>query len=614
MAIVAGIIIQNIFDFHIVVILCICTLGLALFLYKKIFLYVAIVALSMMNTLLHKPIQFDHGGRAMVFVGNVIGEDQRANYTKLKINIEHILVNDKVVGLAMPVEFYTRETETLLGRRICINGVIKESKSQHKPNILVGRIDDVSERPMLLGSVIYAVRHYIVSVLRDMFDTGQRDLALGLILGGSGRIKSDFKDILSRAGILHILAVSGLHVGFVCAFAGVLLFFIPISAKLKFGIMMLILGLYAGITGFRPSVCRATIMAFLFGLGLILQRSVDRVHVANIVALVFLIFEPSLLFDVGAQLSFAAVYGIFVIYPVLGNKIIDRIQIKAYKVLLVPIAISFSAQVFVAPLLIYYFHRLPTLAVFTNFLIVPVVSICIFLLFWILLLSTFSFFCVHYFAFLVSCLFTLLAWIARFFAGLPFSTLTLSISPVFLPFCYLLFPHKTRRWAVYAMLCTASIFSIAGYADCLVIRAAPFGTLVTVNQSSIFVTAKCPSVNTARFLSQHNITDLDYLIAPRSYYPVKEKFFEKSDVLHTQYITLGQMLIKAGQDLEIQYRDQQVYSQSYADGSKVTTQDVQYVITDGNKSYSFSAPSSCSFLEQMIIDLKTAVLKIATLF
>lgn len=614
MSIVAGIIIQNIFDLHIIVILCICTVSLALFLYKKMFLYLVIVALSMMNTLLHKPIQFNHGGRTMVFTGNVIGEDQRANYTKLRINIEHILVNDKVVGLAIPVEFYTRETETLLGQRICINGVIKGSKSQHKPNILVGRIDEVSERPMLLGSVIYAVRHYIVSVLRDMFDAGQRDLALGLILGGSGRIKSDFKDILSRAGILHILAVSGLHVGFVCAFVGVLLFFIPISAKLKFAIMMLILGLYAGITGFRPSVCRATIMAFLFGLGLILQRSVDRVHIANVVALIFLIFEPALLFDVGAQLSFAAVYGIFVIYPVLKNKIVDRIQIKAYKVLLVPIAISFSAQVFVAPLLIYYFHRLPTLAVFTNFLIVPIVSVCIFLLFLILLLSTFSFFCVHYFAFVVSCLFTLLAWIARFFAGLPFSTLALSMSPVFLPFCYLLFPHKTRRWAVYAMLCIAFIFSIAGRTDCLVIRAAPFGTLVTTNQSSIFVTAKCPSVNTARFLSQHNITDLDYLIAPRSYCPVKEKFFKKSDALHTQYITLGQMLIKAGQDFEIQYRGQQVYSQSYRDGSKVTTQDVQYIITDGDKSYTFSAPSNCSFLEQMVIDLNTSVLKIATLF
>ncbi len=614
MSIVAGIIIQNIFDFHIVVILCVNILGFALSVYRRKLLYISIIALSMMNTLLHKPIQFDHGGRAMVFVGNVISEDQRPNYTKLRINIEHILVNDKVVGLAIPVEFYTRETETLLGQRICINGVIKGSKSQHKPNILVGRIDDVSERPMLLGSVIYAVRHYIVSVLRDMFDAGQRDLALGLILGGSGRIKSDFKDILSRAGILHILAVSGLHVGFVCAFAGVLLFFIPISAKLKFAIMMLILGLYAGITGFRPSVCRATIMAFLFGLGLILQRSVDRVHIANVVALIFLIFEPALFFDVGAQLSFAAVYGIFVIYPVLKNKIVDRIQIKAYRLLLVPIAISFSAQVFVAPLLIYYFHRLPTLAVFTNFLIVPVVSVCIFLLFLILLLSTFSFFCVHYFAFVVSCLFTLLAWIAIFFAGLPFSTLALSMSPVFLPFCYLLFPHKTRRWAVYAMLCIAFIFSIAGRADCLVIRAAPFGTLVTTNQSSIFVTAKCPSVNTVRFLSQHNIADLDYLIAPRSYCPVKEKFFKKSDALHTQYITLGQMLIKVGQDLEIQYRDQQVYSQSYGDGSEVTTQDVQYIITDGDKSYSFSVPSNCSFLEQMVIDLRTAVLKIATLF
>jgi hypothetical protein len=121
-------------------------------------------------------------------------------------------------------------------------------------------------------------------------------------------------------------------------------------------------------------------------------------------------------------------------------------------------------------------------------------------------------------------------------------------------------------------------------------------------------------VNTARFLSQHNITDLDYLIAPRFYYPAKERFFKYGDVLHIQRITLGQMLIRIGQNLEIEYRDRQVYSQNYEDGSKATTQDVQYVITDGDKAFSFSASSDCSILERMIIDLKTAALKIATLF
>ncbi|GAH88017.1 unnamed protein product [marine sediment metagenome] len=90
----------------------------------------------------------------------------------------------------------------------------------------------------------------------------------------------------------------------------------------------------------------------------------------------------------------------------------------------------------------------------------------------------------------------------------------------------------------------AFFFSIAGFTDCMVIRAAPFGALVTTNQSSVFVTIKCSSVNTARFLSQHNITDLDYLIAPRFYYPVKERFFKYGDVLHIQRITLGQMLIR----------------------------------------------------------------------
>ncbi|MGB3341101.1 MAG: ComEC/Rec2 family competence protein [bacterium] len=614
MSIVVGIVFQNSFNTQLVILLLAGIFIIILSLFKRDFLYIFIIILSMANTLLHRPVHIDRLDRAMLFTGNVISEDKRVNYTKLTINLEHIQINNRFIKYGLPVEFYTRLDETMLGKKVQIKGIIKKSYNLHKPNVLTGHVVNIDEQSIFLGNIIYSVRHYILHVLSKLFNPQQCDLAKALILGGSGRIGSDMKDIFSRAGILHILAVSGLHVGFVCAFISAFLFLIPVSTRLKFSAIMVVLILYAGLTGFRPSVCRATIMAFLFGLGLIVQRNVDSIHITNMTALIFLIFRPSLLFDIGAQLSFAAVYGIFTLFPLFNSRIIKRIKFRVLRMMAVPIAISLSAQVFVAPLLIYYFHRLPTMAVITNFLIVPLASVCVCLLFIILTSNAFSIFCAQCVAFLVSQLFTSLMFIARFFANLPFSVLTLQMSPIFIPFCYLLITRKARRWAAYSLITLICLFTLVGFSDCLVIRATPFGILTTTKHGHLFITQKCSCINTARLLSHHQIGELDYLIAPRSYFPTGKKFLEMSDRLHTQYITLGQLLVRIGCNLEIFYRDRQIYKYDFKNDLSSTPQLIQYIVTDGSKTYHFTAPYSCSILDQMIIDVKTAVFKIATLF
>jgi len=568
----------------------------------------------MANTLLQRPLHIDGLDRAMIFTGDVISEDKQVNYTKLTINLGHIQINDRVITYRLPVEFYSELDETMLNRKVQIKGVIKMSRNVHKPNVISGHIINVDEQSIFLGNIIYSARHYILETISKLLNPQQCDLAKALILGGSGRIGSDMKDIFSRAGILHILAVSGLHVGFVCAFIGALLFFIPISIRLKFCLIMAVLILYAGLTGFRPSVCRATIMAFLFGLGLLIQRNVNSIHITNIAALGFLIFRPALLFDVGAQLSFAAVYGIFALFPFFEGKIIRRIRFRLFRIMAVPIAISLSAQVFVAPLLVYYFHRLPTMAVITNFLIVPLASVCVCLLFVILGSRVFSVFCAQCIAFLVSKLFTSLMFIARFFANLPFSVLNFQMSPLFMPFCYLLIARKTRRWAVYSLVAVMFLFTLVGFSDCLVIRATPFGILTTTKHGHLFISHKCPYINTARLLNHHHIGELDYLVAPRAYFPIRKEFLEISDRLHTQHITLGQMIVGIGGDVEISYRDQPVCKYDFEDDCPPSPQVIHYIVTDGRKSYHFTAPYSCSILDQMIIDGRTAILKIATLF
>jgi len=568
----------------------------------------------MVNTLLHRPVHIDRLDRAMLFAGDVMSEDKRVNYTRLMINLDHIEINNRKIKYELPVEFYSRSHETMLGKRVLIKGVIKRSRNPYQVSILSGYVLNIEDQPIFFGNIIYSARRYILNVFGKLFNPLQCNLAEALILGGSGRIETDMKDIFSRAGILHILAVSGLHVGFVCAFIGVLLFFVPVPARLKFIVMMLVLVLYAGLTGFRSSVCRATIMAFLFGLGLLAQRNVDRIHITNMTALAFLVFNPSLLFDIGAQLSFAAVYGIFTLFPLLESRIIKRIKFRIIRIMAVPVGISLSAQIFVAPLLIYYFHRLPTTAVITNFLIVPLASICVFLLFIILISHIVSVFCAQCIAFLVSQLFTTLTYIAKFFAYLPFSVLAFPMSPLFIPFWYLLIIRKTRRWAVYSLIIVLWLFAVLNFPDYLIVRATPYGILMTTRQGHLLISQKCSTVNTARLLSQHHVGGLDYLIAPYSFFPVREKFIRVSDGLHVQYITLGHMTVKRNGGMEISFGERLIYRDDPQQNQTSTTQITYYTITNGHKTYHFSAPCNGSILDQMLVDVRTVICKIAILF
>lgn len=254
------------------------------------------------------------------------------------------------------------------------------------------------------------------------------------------------------------------------------------------------------------------------------------------------------------------------------------------------------------------------MAVITNFLIVPLASICVCSLFAMLFANIFSICCTQYIAFIVSGLFSLMIFIIRFFANLPFSTIAISISPVFLLLYYFLFSHKTRRWAVYGLLTVICLSTLARSQDCLVIRTAPFGTLVTIEQGDIFITDKCPTINTLRFLAQHQIKDLDYLIAPRPYHPAKKKFFKITDRFHSQQITLGNLSVRISRDLEIFYQNKQVHLWNFRTISRSTQKDVHYIITDGDRSYSFLAPYNRSILDQMTIDVKTMVYRIATVF
>lgn len=214
-------------------------------------------------------------------------------------------------------------------------------------------------------------------------------LAKAMLLGERRAISDDLRDDMSRSGLSHIAAISGLHIGII---SGVLLFgliYAGLERRQSFYISSVLIFLYIALVGFPASAIRAGLMGFLVLLAMHLGRLNRLVHSLMIAACVILLFNPKLLRDdIGFQLSFLAVLGIALIYPRLKKRLGREGLI--WDILLV----SLSAQAFTLPLVAYNFGVISLVSPLSNLLVLwllPFLLIaCILALFLSLLLPTAS--------------------------------------------------------------------------------------------------------------------------------------------------------------------------------------------------------------------------------
>ena len=145
-----------------------------------------------------------------------------------------------------------------------------------------------------------------------------------MFLGERQDIPQFLKDVFARTGTVHILAISGLHVGIIIF---IILFFLKavrIPRKTRFVITMMFLIVYVFITGARPSVIRAAVMAMVLLGGYLFEREIDVYNSLAAAALMILLYNPKQLFDIGFQLSFLSVISIIYLYPRFEKKMIKR--------------------------------------------------------------------------------------------------------------------------------------------------------------------------------------------------------------------------------------------------------------------------------------------------
>lgn len=222
-----------------------------------------------------------------------------------------------------------------------------------------------------------AMRNYFQSVLKENFRNPDNfHIAEALILGQKDDLPNDVRSAFADAGAIHVLAVSGLHVGIIYQ---MLIYILSFLKRWKYGstgiffISVFILFGYALITGFSPSVSRAVIMFSILALSKLINRRSNIYNNLGLAAFIILIIDPMMIFDLGFQLSFLAVFSIVFFYPYLTStvEINNSILDKMYKLT----CVSLAAQIGTFPITIYYFHQFPNFFILSNFIVIPFAAI-----------------------------------------------------------------------------------------------------------------------------------------------------------------------------------------------------------------------------------------------
>ncbi len=229
---------------------------------------------------------------------------------------------------------------------------------------------------------LFTAREKILTILRDHLPERKDELGIAeaLLIGYTNDLDKDLVQAYSNTGVVHIIAISGMHLGLIYVLLVWLFARIPGIKKIQWLQAFLILAclwLFSLLTGGAASVIRSAVMFTFITLGkTVFQKKSYIFSSLAASAFVMLCYNPYYLWDVGFQLSYLAVTGIVIfqrpVYNLLyiKNKWLDKIWQLA--------AVSLAAQILTFPVCIYYFHQFPNLFLITNIVAVPLSTIILF--------------------------------------------------------------------------------------------------------------------------------------------------------------------------------------------------------------------------------------------
>ncbi len=229
-----------------------------------------------------------------------------------------------------------------------------------------------------MESLILKLRIRIKEIISKNLSFFSSSVLNAIILGDRQDLPFYVRDALLKSGTVHIIAISGLHIGIVAFIMLVMLKALRISKKPRYILATILLVIYCVLTGANAPVIRATIMAIVLLFSYFLKRDADIYNSLFFAALIILIINPWQLFEVSFQLSFLSVLSIVWLQPKIKVMFPEGLyKIAWLRFLILLFCVSAAASLGLLPIVAYYFKIITPITILANMIIVPYMSIIV---------------------------------------------------------------------------------------------------------------------------------------------------------------------------------------------------------------------------------------------
>lgn len=220
-----------------------------------------------------------------------------------------------------------------------------------------------------LSYLIYKSKEKLSSSIDHLYKA-DAPFVKALLYGDKSEIADDVMDILSATGVIHLIAISGFHIGLLALVTSRILQRLPAFPRYSIAIMIIIL--YVIFTGARPSSVRAAFFYLMYIVSISSCQRYDMISCGFLLSAVFISLNPFILYDAGFTLSFAAIFSIGMFYDHV-NSVLNHLRINPYinKVA----AMTISSIMLTSPLTYYYFGRISLVSIPANLISVPLVTL-----------------------------------------------------------------------------------------------------------------------------------------------------------------------------------------------------------------------------------------------
>jgi ComEC/Rec2-related protein len=334
-------------------------------------------------------------GRAFIFkTQEILGEKLKGNRMRILGSLESVLIQNQWQKAEGNLIINLKGTENQLsyGSRYVVSKPLQEiepasipgqfdAKTYYKRKGIfyqvytsdyeLKRVYPDQKNP--LYDLAFFIRSWLVEGIENsVYEKKDADVLIALLLGIRRKIDPELKAAHSAAGTSHILAVSGMHVALIFGFLRFMLAWLQNfkGGKLSFSISIIcLLWLYALVTGLSPSVNRAVMVFTVLQLGDLIKKPKYPINSLCLATLILFFFDPEIIYDVGYQLSFAAVYGILSFQKPITSMWSPRANWQ--KKIWDDIALTLSATLATSPIILFYFHQFPVYFLLANLVAVP---------------------------------------------------------------------------------------------------------------------------------------------------------------------------------------------------------------------------------------------------